>query len=80
MNYQQALKYLTKYIHRKTNIDLTQIRPELNLTQDLGLDSLDKMDLLMQLEKRRVTIDDDKFLETSTLAGLASLISQEQIA
>ncbi|WP_439557332.1 acyl carrier protein [Dyadobacter sp.] len=44
-------KNVTEIISKKTDIDATLIMPEMKLKKDLGMDSLDVIKLIVDLEK-----------------------------
>lgn len=55
----------------KLGVDEKEVTPEANFTNDLGADSLDTVELIMEFEKEfNVTIPDDQ-TETITTVGAA---------
>ena len=58
--YQSIYHDFAAIINDQHDIDLNEIRPESNLSADLGLDSLDIAELLMEIEdKFDITVPDD---------------------
>lgn len=56
-------------------IDADKITPESNIIKDLGLDSLDIVDMLMKVEETfGVTIDDSDVAEMKTVADVVRFI------
>lgn len=56
-------------------IDADKITPESNIIKDLGLDSLDIVDMLMKVEETfGVTIDDGDVVEMKTVADVVKFI------
>ena len=56
-------------------IDADKITPESNIIKDLGLDSLDIVDMLMKVEETfGVTIDDSDVVEMKTVADVVRFI------
>ena len=56
-------------------IDADKITPESNIIKDLGLDSLDIVDMLMKVEETfGVTIDDGDVVEMRTVADVVRFI------
>lgn len=56
-------------------IDADKITPESNIIKDLGLDSLDIVDMLMKVEETfGVTIDDGDVVEMKTVADVVRFI------
>ena len=52
-------------------------RPESNLRSDLGLDSLDVVELLMELEKKyKIRIPDDELERVVTVQDVVNLVEQ----
>ena len=56
-------------------IDADKITPESNIIKDLGLDSLDIVDMLMKVEETfGVTIDDGDVVEMKTVGDVVRFI------
>ena len=62
---------VTKIIVDKLGVDETEVTPEASFINDLGADSLDTVELIMEFEKEfNVAIPDDQ-AETIQTVGLA---------
>ena len=56
-------------------IDADKVKPESDIIKDLGLDSLDIVDMLMKVEETfGVTIDDSDVVEMKTVADVVRFI------
>ena len=50
-----------RIIEEKLGVDAAEVKPEATFTNDLGADSLDTVELIMELEKEfNITIPDDQ--------------------
>ena len=68
---------VTKIIVDKLNVDESDIGPNVSFTKDLGADSLDTVELIMEFEKEfDISIPDDK-AEKITTVGEAIAYLQE---
>ena len=57
-----------RIIEEKLGVDASEVKPEATFTNDLGADSLDTVELIMELEKEfNITIPDDKAEKIVTL-------------
>jgi len=66
-----------KIIVEKLGVDENEITPEASFTNDLGADSLDTVELIMEFEKEfNLTIPDDQ-AETITTVGQAMKYIEE---
>ncbi len=60
---------------------LTDTTQSVHFTRDLGLDSLDTVDLIMQLEQEfGIRIPDEDYPKLTTLQGVLDYLQQEQAA
>ena len=63
----------------KLGVDEADVTPEASFTNDLGADSLDTVELIMEFEKAfEVTIPDDKAVTISTVADAIAYIEANQ--
>ena len=54
-----------RIIEEKLGVDASEVKPEATFTNDLGADSLDTVELIMELEKEfNITIPDDQAEKT----------------
>ena len=59
----------------KLGVDENEVTPEASFTNDLGADSLDTVELIMEFEKQfGITIPDDQAEKISTVADAISYI------
>lgn len=69
------LDELRKIISEKLNIDENSIGSDTSLTDDLHADSLDKVEIIMQVEENfGITIDDDAALNFRTIGDVVKYI------
>lgn len=60
-------------------IERTAITNNVHFTRDLGLDSLDTVDLIMQLEQEfGIRIPDEDYSKLTTLSGVLGYLEHEQ--
>lgn len=58
-------------------IDADKVKPESDIIKELGLDSLDIVDMLMKVEETfGVTIDDSDVVEMKTVADVVRFIEE----
>ena len=61
----------------KLGVDEAQVTPEASFTNDLGADSLDTVELIMELEKQfRITIPDEESQKIQTVGDAIAYIEQ----
>lgn len=61
----------------KLGVDASEVKPEASFTNDLGADSLDTVELIMEFEKEfNVSIPDDKAETISTVGDAISYIEE----
>ena len=61
----------------KLGVDAADVTPEASFTNDLGADSLDTVELIMEFEKAfDINIPDDKAEEISTVADAIAYIEE----
>ena len=66
-------------IVEKLGVDESEVTPEASFTNDLGADSLDTVELIMELEKEfNVSIPDEQ-AENITTVGQASSYLEDQV-
>jgi acyl carrier protein len=76
MNEQEVVKMVNEVFTESFEINKDKLLPEANIFNDLGLDSLDIVDLVVALQKKfGVTIRDDERVRTiRTLGDLQQFI------
>ena len=63
----------------KLGVDAADVTPEASFTNDLGADSLDTVELIMEFEKAcDINIPDDKAEKISTVADAIAYIEENQ--
>lgn len=63
----------------KLGVDENEVTPTANFTQDLGADSLDTVELIMEFEKEfNITIPDDKAQSIATVGDAIAYIEAEE--
>jgi acyl carrier protein len=66
-------------VSRVFGVASTHVRPNTDLKRDLGVDSLDKIELAMQLEEEfGVAISDGDALGTNTVRDMARLVEESR--
>ena len=59
----------------KLGVDESEVKPEATFTNDLGADSLDTVELIMELEKEfNITIPDDQAEKITTVGDAISYV------
>ena len=68
---------VTAIIIDKLGVDESEVTPEANFTQDLGADSLDTVELIMEFEKEfNIAIPDDQAEKIGTVGAAISYIEE----
>ena len=61
----------------KLGVDESEVKPEASFTNDLGADSLDTVELIMEFEKAfGISIPDDKAEKIATVGGAINYIKE----
>lgn len=61
----------------KLNVDASDVNPEASFTNDLGADSIDVVELIMELEKEfEITIPDDEAEGITTVGQVIAYIEE----
>ena len=64
-----------RVIEEKLGVDASEVKPEATFTNDLGADSLDTVELIMELEKEfNITIPDDQAEKITTVGDAISYV------
>ena len=59
----------------KSGVDESEVKPEATFTNDLGADSLDTVELIMELEKEfNITIPDDQAEKIATVGDAIAYV------
>jgi acyl carrier protein len=68
---------VTKIIVDKLGVDASEVTPEASFTNDLGADSLDTVELIMEFEKEfGVSIPDDQAENITTVGQAISYLEE----
>ena len=66
-------------IAEKLGVDEENVKPEASFTHDLGADSLDTVELIMEFEKAfNITIPDDKAEKIATVGDAIAYIEENK--
>ncbi len=70
---------VTEIIVDKLGVDAAEVTPEANFTKDLGADSLDTVELIMEFEKAfEITIPDEAAEKISSVGDAIAFIEANQ--
>ena len=70
-----TFEIVARAVATRTGRAAEEIKPETDVREDLGMDSLDAVELIMELEDELgITIPSDKSAELKTVAEIAALI------
>ena len=74
-------KKVTELIIEKLGVEADDITPEASFTNDLGADSLDTVELIMEFEKEfEVTIPDEDAEQISTVGDAITYLTEKTSA
>lgn len=75
----QVADKVKELIVEKLSVDAADVTPEASFTQDLGADSLDTVELIMELEKTfNVSIPDEEAEKIQTVGDAIAYIENAQ--
>ena len=75
MSAQAIEQYLYKILVEQFDVDPSKLSPEVNMFEDLGIDSIDAVDLLVYLKDfTGISIPPDKFRSVRTLGDVVSVV------
>jgi acyl carrier protein len=64
----------------KLGVDESEIKEEADLQNDLGMDSLDAIELIMEFEKEfQIGIPDDDVSEVTTVKGIIDYLMEKHV-
>lgn len=67
-----------KIIAEQLNKDISEIGEDLDIVKDLGADSLDIVEMIMNIEEEfGITVPDDKAVNVKTVKDIVSLLEKE---
>ena len=68
---------LCEFLSNQLGIDPEEIRPESNVIEDLGADSLDLVEMLTEMESEYdIIITDERVRELTTVGEIASFLEE----
>ncbi len=74
----EITRKVTKIIAQKLGVDESEVKPESNFIEDLGADSLDTVELVMELEKEfDVSIPDEDAEKIVTVSAAISYLEEK---
>jgi acyl carrier protein len=77
INIEQVREKVVELIHEKTGIENDRLTDEATLRNELAIDSLDLMDILLELEKvYNIKIEDEDAERLTTVGDICSLIQK----
>jgi len=72
---------ITEIIVKKLGVEESQVTDAANFTKDLGADSLDTVELIMELEKEfDIQIEDSDAEKIQTVGDVVSYLSEKGVA
>ena len=80
LNMANIAERVTKIIVEKLGVDESEVTPEASFTNDLGADSLDTVELIMEFEKEFDLSIPDEQAENITTVGQAVEYLESQLA
>lgn len=79
MNKEEIKSKIKEIIVDKIGVEAEQITDDANFETDLGMDSLDRVELMMEVEKEfKITIPDDEAEKASTLNDCVEIVDRAQ--
>ncbi len=76
MDKKEIEKKVVEVLADKASMDLKQIKPESSLVDDLGLDSLDAVEMVFELEENySIDIPDDQISEFKTAQDIVTYLT-----
>jgi len=76
MDKKEIEKKVVEVLADKASMDLKQIKPESSLVDDLGLDSLDAVEMVFELEENySINIPDDQISEFKTAQDIVTYLT-----
>lgn len=77
MNQEQLIEDINETLIQEFDIPASKLKPEATLFDDLGLDSLDAVDMLVHLEDRMgVKLNIEKMQDVRTLGNIYELVGE----
>ncbi|WP_044642593.1 acyl carrier protein [Risungbinella massiliensis] len=75
----ETLERVKKIVVEQLNVEAEEVTMEAGIKEDLGADSLDVVDLIMQLEDEfGITIEEDQAEKINTVGDIVNFITSKQ--
>ena len=72
---------VTEIIVKKLGVEESQVTDEANFTKDLGADSLDTVELIMEFEKEfNITIEDSEAEKIQTVGDVIAFLQEKGVS
>lgn len=72
------LEKIKEVLESTSNVDPSLVTPEANLRDDLGIDSLDSVEIIIALESEfNITIDDEEIKTLATVGDIIKLLESK---
>ncbi|MBE6136875.1 MAG: acyl carrier protein [Erysipelotrichaceae bacterium] len=72
------LEKVKEVLVQTTNIDPNEVTMEASLKDDLGVDSLDSVEIILELESQfNVKISDDELAELKTIGDIVNILNNK---
>ncbi len=79
MEKEQIKNKIKEIVADKNGIEISNVKDDSHLQNDLGLDSLDRVELFMELEKQfKLTFTDEEAEKALTINEITELVEQKQ--
>ena len=79
MQFEEIVKKVKEIIVEKLGVDEAEITPEANFTKDLGADSLDTVELIMEFEKAfEIQIPEEEAQKIATVGDAVKYIEAQK--
>jgi acyl carrier protein len=73
----EIVNKVNELMHQGFEIPMENLRPEARLKEDLGLDSLDAIDMLVHLEEKLGNrIEGERLMQVKTLSDVYNLVKE----
>lgn len=73
------IEQITKVLVEAINVDEAAVKPEANLKDDLGIDSLSAVELALELETEfDIRIEDDELAKLETVQDIINIIEAKK--
>lgn len=75
----EVKQQITEVLKESLGVDAAEVTEEAHLVDDLGADSLDSVEIIMEVENKcNVTISDDEGMTVKTVGDLIKLVESKK--